>query len=207
MKIDNVKVYDLEESIIASGLPMKSEYNSDEFNYLSSHCHHEIDKYIYVNKNETTNDIKRIIKLANNPIGSGHNNALSGILVSANITATVKWWEQFQRYHFKQIVSSMSTMHRLRKMIMDNTIHFDEKTNKKVIDSFISLINDKNITDEELAYSCPMGIQLTARVNMNYLQIKTIYSQRKNHKLSEWSEDFCGWVKTLPLSKELITGE
>jgi hypothetical protein len=39
----------------------------------------------------------------------------------------------------------------------------------------------------------------------NYRQLKTIYSQRKTHRLPEWKE-FCAWIETLPYS-ELITGE
>ena len=148
---------------------------------------------------------KRAVKLANTPIGSGHGNFLTGILVAANITATVKWWQQLQRYHFAQIVSSQSTMHRLRRMIEENTISFNGKTNNSVIYAFLDLVKDESITDEQLAYSCPMGLELTARITTNYLQLKTMYHQRKNHKLQEWHE-FCDFVEGLPYAKEFITG-
>jgi hypothetical protein len=146
----------------------------------------------------------RAYKLAKNPPGSGHNNFLSGILVSMDVTATVKWWEQFQRYHFKQIVSSMSTMHRLRQMMQDGTIQFNKNTGQTVVDAFMSMLHNESVTDEQLAYSCPMGLELTARVTTNYLQLKTIYNQRKNHKLEEWRE-FCRAIETLPFAKEFIT--
>lgn len=201
MKITNAKVYDLEESIIASGLPMLAEYDADDFDedcafleiaqsdeYDTIHCNHHF---------------KRMAKLADTPIGSGHANALSGILVSMNITATVKWWEQFQRYHFKQIVSSMSTMHRLRQMMQDGTIRFNKNTDITVIDAFMSLLHDESVTDEQLAYSCPMGLELTARITTNYLALKTIWNQRHNHRLTEW-RDFCKEIETLPYAQELI---
>jgi hypothetical protein len=38
----------------------------------------------------------------------------------------------------------------------------------------------------------------------NYRQLKTIYHQRKNHRLPEWL-DFCDWVRGLPYSY-FITG-
>ena len=57
----------------------------------------------------------------------------------------------------------------------------------------------------EVLYSNPAGFQLTAGMTTNYRQLKTIYAQRKNHRLPEWRE-FCEWIKTLPHS-ELITGE
>ena len=43
-----------------------------------------------------------------------------------------------------------------------------------------------------------------ARLTTNYRSLKTIYSQRKNHRLPEWRE-FCEWIETLPYS-EFITG-
>lgn len=36
----------------------------------------------------------------------------------------------------------------------------------------------------------------------NYRQLKTIYFQRKDHKLDEWHK-FCDWCESLPLFKEL----
>lgn len=190
MKIDNVKVYDLEESIVASGLPMMAKFDAGKFFF---------DTIIHPPPMENK-DLKRACKLAANPPGSGHNNFLSGILVSANVTGTIKWWEQFQRYHFKQIVSSMSTMHRLREMMQEHTIRFNENTDQTVIDAFMSMLDDESVTDEQLAYSCPMGLELTARITTNYLQLKTIYGQRKNHKLQEW-RDFCEWIELLPPSR------
>ena len=196
MEIDNYRIYDLNESVIASGLPMLEAYIEKEYSS---------EFYMLYRNGSSSKHFKRAIKLANTPAGSGHGNFLSGILVSVNITATVKFWEQFQRYHFKQIVSSQSTMHRLRRMVEGNTIRFNEKTDKSVINAFLELAKNEYITDEELAYSCPMGLELTARITTNYLQLKTMYHQRKNHKLQEW-HDFCDWVECLPYAKEFITG-
>ena len=36
--------------------------------------------------------------------------------------------------------------------------------------------------------------------------LKTIYNQRKSHKLKEDYGAFCGWIETLPYAKELIIG-
>lgn len=201
MKINNVKVYDLEESIVASGLPMLAKYDDDDFadNAYGLHISRLAGE---IRENA---HFKRAGKLANNPVGSGHNNFCSGIIVSANITATVKWWEQFQRYHFQQIVSSMSSMHRLRKMMQEGTVRFNENTNPKVIDAFMNMLRDESVTDEQLAYSCPMGLELTARITTNYLQLRTQYNQRKTHKLKEWHE-YCKWVESLPYAQELICG-
>ena len=56
--------------------------------------------------------------------------------------------------------------------------------------------------------SFPLGpvTNLTARLTTNYRCLKTIYSQRKNHRLPEWRQ-FCEEIKKLPYAAELITGE
>jgi len=43
---------------------------------------------------------------------------------------------------------------------------------------------------------------MVMRITTNYLQLKTIYRQRKNHKLPEW-RIFCDWILSLPEFKEL----
>ena len=58
----------------------------------------------------------------------------------------------------------------------------------------------------EILYSNPCGFKLTAAMTTNYRQLKTIYYQRKNHKLPEWRE-FCEQIEQLPYFKELILGE
>lgn len=194
--VTHIKVYDLAESIIASGLPMLTTYDECVFESQTLGLTFDGDNAHF----------KRACHLANNPTGSGHNNFLSGIIVSMNITATVKWWEQFQRYHFKQIVSSMSTMHRLRKMALEGTLQFNSLTDHDTIKQFVRLAKDETVTDEELAYACPMGLMLTARVTTNYLQLRTQYQQRNNHKLQEW-HDYCKVIESLPYAKEFITGD
>jgi hypothetical protein len=44
----------------------------------------------------------------------------------------------------------------------------------------------------------PMGFEQTMRVTTSYLQLKTIYLQRKHHKLKEDWGNFCNWCETLP---------
>jgi hypothetical protein len=206
LKIDNVKIYDLCESIVASGLPMQASYTESQFyeDVIGLDMAFDLNTHNITVPDLVKNNkhYKRACKLANNPSSSGHPNFLTGIQVSMNITAPVKWWEQWQRYHFQQIVSSQSTMHRLREMLKsDNPYIFDAGVNPEVVTWLVN--NADKMTDEELAYNCPMGLHLTARVNLNYMQIRNIYHQRKMHKLKAWRE-FCDWVKTLPLAEEFI---
>ena len=55
----------------------------------------------------------------------------------------------------------------------------------------------------DILMNVPAGLKLTARISTNYRQLKTIYYQRKNHRLPEWRK-FCNWMETeLPHFKEL----
>lgn len=173
--LTKVNVYDLKESIIASGYPMKAHLND-----IAKHFPDE-------------SDSKRAIALGNRKSNEGHDNFLAGILVSFDLTCSIKMWTEFERYHFAQIVSSQSTMHRLSKMCIDEVCV--PYTDPVIVERLIELQKTYNKTGKEedrfkLLYSCPTGLTLTARVTTNYRQLKTMYLQRWNHALPEW-EDFC----------------
>ena len=193
--INNVYVYGLEESIQAAKFPMSTDIS-------------KLDKTM-------TNGIK---KLAQSPKGEGHDNWLQGVIVQFNLTATNKFWVEMERYHFIDFVSSQSTMHRITKFDLDSS--YNTYVDPRIIDIMkekvarFNSISENGSPDEknslpdlylQILYSNPAGFQLTARMTTNYRQLKTIYSQRKDHRLPEW-RDFCKWIKTLPCS-ELITLE
>lgn len=188
--ISDVKVYGLEESIKASKYPMSIDIDS-----LSS-------------------DItKRTISLGGAPKGSGHDNFLKGIVVQFDLTMTPKMSVELERYHFIEFVSSQSTMHRITKFDLDKS--YIKYVDKRMIDIMKEKIAEYNsLSDAELLkekyleilYSNPCGFLLTARMTTNYQQLKTMYAQRKTHRLPEWRA-FCDWVETLPYAKEFIRGE
>lgn len=181
--ISNAAVYGLENAVMASKYPMAVDTDKCDATLT-----------------ETAKS------LATAYPGSGHDNWLSGITVHFDLTCTVKMWTEFERYHFAQIVSSQSTMHRIERFdIAEQCIEY---VDRRVIDAFNAIKAEyiKDSTKEnrmKLLYSCPVGIKLTARINTNYLQLKTMFRQRKFHRLPEWRQ-FCYWVTTLPYS-ELIT--
>ena len=51
----------------------------------------------------------------------------------------------------------------------------------------------------------PSSYNQKSTMTMSYAVLANIYSQRKNHKLTEWHQ-FCDWIETLPMH-DLITGE
>lgn len=190
--VSNWHVVDMDESIVASGYPMYKTL--PQFNVKND----------FPSVGEKS--CKRAEHLATVPCGSGHDCFLKGILVSFDLTATVKMWMQAERYGHFHIVSSMSTMHMLTSM----EAAFIEYTDTKAIQALSSRrhVFDLQNTEDNLLrtlYSYPSGLLLTARVTTNYLQLKTVYKQRRTHKLPEWQE-FCDWIEKLPYSY-LITGK
>ena len=185
MVVSNVKVYGLESAVRGSKFPMATkteELNSDV--------------------------VPTTYKLATCERGSGHDQFMTGIIVQFDLTFTVKAWTEAERYHFLDFISSQSTMHRIAKFDLDN--QYSEYTDKRMIAIMNELKDKYNETGDpedylRLLYSNPCGFKLTAAMTTNYRQLKTIYAQRKNHRLPEWRE-FCAWVETLPYA-EFITGK
>jgi hypothetical protein len=185
MKINNVKVYDLDECIRASKYPMATDVKD---------CNTEI-----------TSTVK---KLALSPKGSAHDQFLTGIRVNFDLTFTNKAWVELERYRFIEFVSSQSTMHRIDKF--DLRSQYNEYVDDRIIDIMEELKEKYNQTQDKedylrLLYSNPAGFELTARLTTNYRSLKGVYSQRRNHRLPEWRL-LCKWIETLPMSKELILG-
>ena len=201
-EVSNVKVYDLEECIRASGYPMVIDAKDNKENYEDA--------------------VKRCIRLCKTPSNSGHANFLTGIRVSFNLKYPQYLTPQLQRYNFIDIVSSQSKMHRLAKMdIWECCNDYTHSSIIEVVKDIQEQYNDcfneylKSPKDEilkqrvyetymELISSLPMGFELTMRVSTNYMQLKNIYHQRKHHKLKEDWGAITEMIKKLPYFVEFI---
>lgn len=185
--ISNLKVYDVIESVIASGYPMLTEIPDRD--------------------DATAHDFKRAQALAARESSEGHDNFLSGILVSFDVTCSIKMWTEFERYHFAQIVSSQSTMHRLSAMNIEKQCvsYVDADILKRII-TLQKKYEDTHTTEDrlKLLYSCPTGLCLTARVSTNLRQLKTLYKQRYNHALPEWREFCKELVECIPIFSLIV---
>ena len=188
--IKNVQIYGLEESIRASKFPMA------------------------VDTDKCTSEItERTISLGSAATGTGHDNFLKGIIVQFDWTFTPKCSVEVERYHFIDFVSSQSTMHRITKFDLDKAyIEYVDKViinrMKCIVERYNAMTKEQQNSDEgkelylKILYSNPCGMLLTARMTTNYQQLKTIYQQRRHHRLPEW-QWFCDWCETLPHFLEL----
>ena len=111
--------------------------------------------------------------------GDEHAKVVRGIMVWAKITAPVYWWCEEETYRAgHERLASESTMH----------------------------IDCRGFSVEELVQAksaIPMGKELTKVDMFSYQALRNIAKQRWNHRLPEWHV-FVDWIKTLPLSQELI---
>jgi len=182
-QITNVAVYGLEESIRASKYPMAISVDD---------CDGSI-----------TNGV---LSRGHAPIGSAHDCYLKGITVQFDLTMSIKMSVEMERYHFIDFVSSQSTMHRITRLDIDEQCneYVDERA-KQLVRELVAAYNADQTPENYLRvlYNVPTGFCLTARMTTNYLQLKTIYEQRHNHRLPEW-RSFCAWVLTLPHFDELV---
>lgn len=185
-------------------------------------------KYSYaIDTNAVTSEVtKTTLSLANSKAGSGHDQFMTGIIVQFDLTFSNKAWVEAERYKFLNFISSQSTMHRITKFNLDqaylpyvdnriveimkekvkayNELQTQMTSFKNEGKDVSEIMNTLNEMYLEILYSNPAGFRLTAKMTTNYRALKTIYNQRKDHRLPEWRA-FCEWVKTLPHS-EFITG-
>ena len=190
LQIDNWKVYDLKESVIACRNAMRitpAQITDEEFNA----------------------SMPRAIILANSPSGSGHQTFLSGIRVSFDIKYPNYISPELQRYHWIDIVSSSSKMHRLSSMDMDTCFNkYVTDESKEQMKRLVKKFNDTKSYEDFMVMlsNCPQGIELFMRESTNYLQLRTLYRQRKTHKLKEDYGAVCEFIEKLPYANEFIIG-
>lgn len=175
---------------------------------------------------------KEDLKLAQKLIlaGDSHSKFMRQILVSYDITAPLYFFKEFDTYKINTVANSTSTIHKLSTtpITMDCfeiedfnpeirlngvydgcTYSLEETFVPELIDWLEQLrlkylgTNDKKYWKELIRWLPESWLQ-TRTITMNYSNLRNIYFQRRNHKLTEWSVDFINWIETLPYAKELI---
>lgn len=209
--VSNVGVYDLDQCLHAAGYPMRTSVDWEE---------------------TRESELKRGVYLSKAADWQGaHDQFLTGIRVSFDLTFSNKAWVEAERYRFLEFVSSQSTMHRITKFDLRN--QYNGYVDPRVISIMMEKVEEYNamqahlvelaknnasenelralgnlLTEKylEILYTNPAGFTLTARMTTNYRCLKNIWRQRRDHRLPEWRE-FCKWIETLPYAKELICYE
>ena len=205
--VSNAYIYDLPESIIASGYSVRTELPTTiaDKDFLRA---------------------QRLSNLANdNP---AHGQYLTGIRVNFDLRFSNKAWIEAERYRFFEFISSQSTMHCIVKFdikkqcnkyvlpeiihILENMVHdyhvmqaelksATAEHNAQLVEKLENELKEQRL---KILYNVPSGFELTARITTNYRCLKNIYWQRYDHGLPEWRQ-FCEWIAQLPYAEYLIT--
>jgi len=191
LEIKNTEVFNLERSLIASGNAMTTgpvDTRTEAVGLISPHY-------------------ARGMKLGTTKQGSAHDHYLRGVLVCMDMKYPLYISPELQRYHWFEIICSQSTMHRL-SLAVGNGDCF----NKYVDPRTIAIVEEKQKQWEsdksyqnmmELRSNLPWGFEMWMTVSVNYLQLKTMYNQRKGHRLKEDWGAFLTWCDGLPMFGEL----
>ena len=159
------------------------------------------------------NDLELMVKLCN--AGTDHGKFMRMITVTADITAPLYWWKEYDTYKVGTVANSCSTMHK----IADKEFTLDDFSHEQMRDAFRAdlqrLVKILNIARNkfletgdkrfwwDMIQLLPSSYNQRRTVQLNYAVLRNMYHARKGHKLDEW-RNFCAWMETLPYSR-LIT--
>ena len=223
IKIEETEVNGFKAAIRGMRNPMNSHDKSDTLYIPFSHCDDENDLKIAklcggVAPIIGKNDLDLMKKLSR--AGTDHAKFLRFITVTADITAPIFWWFEYDTYKVGTVKNSCSKMHKIhvKPFNYNDFTHegIDEVAKecvslKSTFQTYILILEwlrvKFNETQEKkywraLIEMLPESYNMRATVLTNYQVLKTIYHARKNHKLNEW-HDFCRWCETLPYFKEV----
>lgn len=218
LEVKNVEVFGLDRAINA----ISNSYTTGEINTSYPAGISEVSRQYKVAKTLGSNI----------ECHQSHDAYLKGIIVQFDVKYPLYWSPEFQRYHFADIIMSQSTMHSLKKMISGDIDPFNKYVTedaKQLVTSLyrkyetciadneeirkrgvLSAEESEKLKNKEyeafmrLRSNLPCGFEMWETVTTNYLQLKTIWIQRRNHKLKEDWSAFCDFIESLPGFKELV---
>ena len=216
-KIEKLQTFGWEAAIRGMRNPMQSHHKSDSFlSVLPTINIPNGTNYYNISYIIGPNDLKLCKQLIK--AGSSHRKFCRFIKIQADVTGSLKFFDQFSTYKFID-TNSESQMHKMgsRLLTKDDFITIDKIQ--------LGMINDKirryrNVMDnrddlystpanrkrywEEMIYSIPQGYLYTRTIDMNYEVFFSMYLNRKGHKLEEW-QVFCQTMREkLPYADEFL---
>jgi len=200
--IQRVSVMNMENAIRGARNPMNSWDRTDSY-------YDEEGAFVF-----GENDLNLARKLCT--AGPDHRKFIRQIFVSADITAPLYWWKEYDTYKVGTVANSTSTMHKLHSDPFRMEDFSCDKMNLETKEYFETLVahleslrlNFNETKDKTYWYSLiqllPTSYNQMRTCTFSYENLVNMYHSRKGHKLDEWRV-FCDWVEQLPYSKELIT--
>lgn len=210
LKIENTCVTGWQAAIRGMRNPMNSWERSDSTFYFGTGAEGKSVAEVVIGQN----DFYLMEQLVE--AGTEHAKFLRYIDVTCDIIAPDYWFKEFSTYRVGVVENSTSTMHKIhaKEFTLDDFSH-EHLWGKALVmlESYIipQLNEDRELYLEhkekedwwQMIQLLPMSYNYRRTVHLNYAVVRSMYHQRKRHKLDEW-RTFCEWVESLPYS-ELIT--
>lgn len=208
IKIKETDVFGWEAAIRGMRNPMNSWNKSDSV--FGGKFSYGLLENVSVSIGENDLQLMRSLSKA----GNDHGKFLRMINVTADITAPLYWWKEFDTYKVGTVANSCSTMHKIHAKeftlddfscewcpgFMNGVINTLETWRKLYLET-----NDKQYW-HAIIQLLPNGYNQKRTIQLNYQVLKSMYFARRHHKLDEWHE-FCAWCETLPYFKEICIQE
>ena len=205
IKIERFSVMNLENAMRGARNPLNSWSRMDSY-YDENH------QYIL-----GPNDLDLAVRLRR--AGSDHRKLLRQVMVSADITAPLYWWKEYDTYKVGTVANSTSTMHKIHSKpfsredfstdhMTEPTLAFMDQVIEKLEEIRLRYLEEGKKKEDwyDMIQLLPSSYNQMRTCSLNYETLINIYYARKDHKLQEW-HSFCDWIASLPYGKELIIAE
>lgn len=234
IKIEITEVIGWEAAIRGMRNPMNSWAKSDSAWHPTENTFDEDDTPVTIASGFRVgpNDLDLMKRLAKD--GSTDAKFRRMINVTADVTAPLYWWKEYDTYKVGTVANSCSTMHKIQAkeftrddFSCEHLFAADDITGmwySQIAEEELSAIDILDIVIEflnryremflrtkdkqcwwQMIQLLPSSYNQRRTIQLNYEVLAAIYPKRKDHKLDEWHA-FCDWIRSLPYS-ELITLE
>ena len=205
IKIERFSVMNLENAMRGARNPLNSWSRMDSY-YDENH------QYIL-----GPNDLDLAVRLRR--AGSDHRKFLRQVMVSADVTAPLYWWKEYDTYKVGTVANSTSTMHKIHSKpfsredfstdhMTEPTLAFMDQVIEKLEEIRLRYLEEGKKKEDwyDMIQLLPSSYNQMRTCSLNYETLINIYYARKDHKLQEW-HSLCDWIASLPYGKELIIAE
>ena len=235
LKIENTVVFGWEAAIRGMRNPMNSWKKSDSGPAVDCGKCGKIEREGVCRKEDRDctghecfcvgeNDLALMQRLARS--GPDHGKFLRMVNVTADITAPLYWWKEYDTYKVGTVANSCSTMHKIAAKPFSINDFSCQRLHAEYLEGMretIRLLNRardmylSSLTQEkplvkpkeywwQMIQLLPSSYNQRRTVQLNYEVLRKMYFARKDHKLDEW-HTLCAWMLALPYFPEICGGE
>lgn len=221
INIETIEVSGLKGAILGMRNPFKNREKSDSGREQSEAS----DTFVYEIGPKDLELCQKLLRAG----GDDDSKFMRYIHVQADVNAPLYWWKEMDTYKVSTVANSESTMHTITRReitlkdfsleTLENdvsmmqwvkmTLGLLNHTRERYLKAVERKDPQVQLIWKQIIQMLPSSYMQKRTVDLNYQTLRRIFFARRNHKLTEWSGEngFCGWIKTLPYTEELITYE